>query len=148
MTAPIFVDTNVLVYSRDARDTAKQKRAHDALSFLWRTKLGRLSFQVLNEYYVTVTKKLKPGLDRDSARADVRDLLAWKPQTHTDSSLKLAFDIESRYSVSWWDSLILSSAMEASCDTVYSEDLQHGMRFGGVTVINPFHLEFSLPTLS
>ena len=148
MTAPIFVDTNIFVYARDARDSVKQSKAYEVLSFLWRTKLGRVSFQVLNEYYVTVTKKLQPGLERESARADVQDLLAWNPMTHSASTIHQAFDIESRYSVSWWDSLIVSSAIEAECDTVYSEDLQHGMLISGVTVLNPFHIEFALPILT
>lgn len=148
MTAPIFVDTNIFVYARDARDSVKQSKAYEVLSFLWRTKLGRVSFQVLNEYYVTVTKKLKPGLERESARADVQDLLAWNPMTHSAVTIHHAFDIESRYPVSWWDSLIVSSAIEAQCDTVYSEDLQHGMLISGVTVLNPFHVEFALPILS
>ena len=62
MTAPLFVDTNLLVYSRDARDAAKQERAAEWLDFLWDTRRGRLSRQVLQEYYVTVTRKLQPGL--------------------------------------------------------------------------------------
>ena len=77
MTAPVFVDTNVLVYSRDARDAAKHERAREWVGFLWDTKQGRVSRQVLHEYYVTVTRKLRPGLPVEEARADVRALLHW-----------------------------------------------------------------------
>ena len=59
MTAPVFVDTNVLVYSRDSRDAGKNQRAREWVEFLWDTKRGRVSRQVLHEYYVTVTRKLR-----------------------------------------------------------------------------------------
>jgi predicted nucleic acid-binding protein len=71
-----FVDTNVLVYARDASEGAKQVSAQRWLEYLWRSRRGRLSHQVLDEYYVLVTEKLKPGLDREQARADVRNLMA------------------------------------------------------------------------
>ena len=77
MTAPLFADTNPLVCSRDARDAAKQERAREWLDFLWDTRRGRLSRQVLQEYYVTVTRKLQPGLTVAEARADVRALFHW-----------------------------------------------------------------------
>ena len=76
---PVFVDTNVLVYARDASERDKQRRASAWMAHLWRTGSGRLSVQVLQEYYVTVTRKLQPGLPKKDARADVQDLLAWKP---------------------------------------------------------------------
>jgi predicted nucleic acid-binding protein len=68
MAAIIFVDTNVPAYSRDASEPEKQKKAMVWMDYLWRTRAGRLSFQVLQEFYVTVTAKLDPGLDRESAR--------------------------------------------------------------------------------
>lgn len=79
MTDMVFVDTNVLVYSRDASEPQKQEQAMAWMAHLWGTRQGRLSFQVLQEFYVTVTHKLKPGLDPESARNDVRSLLAWHP---------------------------------------------------------------------
>jgi len=77
MTAPVFVDTNVLVYSRDARDVAKHQRAREWVEFLWDTNRGRVSRQVLHEYYVTVTRKLRPGLLTEEARSGVRTLFNW-----------------------------------------------------------------------
>ena len=80
MTAPVFVDTNVLLYWRDARHAAKQARATAWLEHLWREQTGRTSTQVLSEYYVNVTRKLQPGLAPDEAWDDVQALLAWEPQ--------------------------------------------------------------------
>jgi len=74
-----FVDTNVLVYARDASEPAKQPAAERWLRLLWATRSGRVSAQVLNEYYSVVTEKLRPGLGRNEARADVRNLMAWAP---------------------------------------------------------------------
>jgi predicted nucleic acid-binding protein len=133
-----FVDTNVLVYARDASEPDKQPCAEAWMQHLWRTRSGRTSVQVLNEYYVTVTRKLSPGLDRSSARDDVRDLRAWRPAVVDDSTMTLAWDLEDRFSLSWWDSLVVASAIELGCDDLLSEDLQDGQRFDGLVVKNPF----------
>ena len=79
MSENIFVDTNVLVYSRDLSEPAKQPQALAWMNHLWTTRTGRTGFQVLQEFYVTVTQKLVPGLDQETAREDVRSLLAWGP---------------------------------------------------------------------
>ena len=75
MSAAVFVDTNVLVHSRDASERDKHNRARAWMAYLWGSRTGWLSFQVLQESYVTLTYKLDPGLDRASARDDVRSLL-------------------------------------------------------------------------
>lgn len=74
MTELIFVDANVLVYNRDASEPAKQERAHAWIEGIWETGNGRISFQVLVEFYVIVTAKLKPGMDPEEAQAEVREL--------------------------------------------------------------------------
>ncbi len=80
LTRPkFFVDTNVLVYARDASESEKQPQAADWMNYLWRSQAGRLSTQVLNEYYVTVTRKLSPGTAVEDARRDIRNLVAWQP---------------------------------------------------------------------
>ncbi len=76
-----FVDTNLLVYAADASEPLKQPRALKWMSCRWSCRTGRLSFQVLQEYYVTVTQKLAPGMEREAARSDVRSLLAWRPSS-------------------------------------------------------------------
>jgi len=77
MTAPVFVDTNVLVYARDPRDAAKQARAADWIEHLWRERTGRTSLQVLSEYYVCLTRKLSPRVASDEAWDDAKALFAW-----------------------------------------------------------------------
>jgi predicted nucleic acid-binding protein len=79
MNARVFVDTNILVYSRDKSEEAKQAIALQWLAVLWQQRSGRISVQTLNEFYVTVTQRLKPGLSRPEAQADIRNLLLWNP---------------------------------------------------------------------
>lgn len=79
MSAPVFVDTNVLLYARDAGEPTKQPRTASWLEYLWPEHLGRTSLQVLSEYYVNVTRKLAPGLPRDEAWDDVQALMTRHP---------------------------------------------------------------------
>ena len=145
MTAAVFVDTNVFVYARDVREARKQSRAISWLEHLWRRQLGRTSVQVLAEYYSAVTRKLDPGLPPAVAWDDVSHLMAWRPQPIDETLLKRGRDIELRYRLSWWDSLIVAAAQLQGCALLLSEDLQDGADYGGVTVRNPFTLEVSEP---
>jgi len=147
MTAPIFVDTNVLVYARDAGEPAKQPRAMEVLRLLWASRSGRVSTQVLQEYYVTVTRKLRPGLPNADARADVDALFAWQPTSPTLSTFQKAWEIQDRFQLSWWDSLVVASAMESGSRLLLTEDLQHGLIIGNLRVANPFHVDFQLNEL-
>lgn len=135
---PVFVDTNLLVYARDTSDPTKHARAAEWMRHLWETGDGRLSIQVLQEYYVTVTRKLRPGLSKDAARADVQDLSAWRPAAIDVESLEVAWSIEDRFGLSFWDSLIVAAAHVAGCEVILTEDLQHGMDLDGVRVVDPF----------
>jgi predicted nucleic acid-binding protein len=144
MTGPAFVDTNILVYARDAGEPVKQARAMDVLRVLWETRRGRVSLQVLQEYYVTVTCKLKPGLPQEDARDDVIALLAWRPLATSGSTLTKAWEIEDRFGFSWWDSLIVASALENRCQLLLSEDLQDGQQIDGLRILNPFATEFEV----
>jgi predicted nucleic acid-binding protein len=94
--------------------------------------------QVLQEYYVTTTRKLRPGLAPDDARADVRDLSAWRPVTLGLEGLEAAWTIEERFGLSFWDALVVAAAHVARCDVLLSEDLQHGLDLDGVRVVDPF----------
>lgn len=138
MTGNCFVDTNVLIYFRDASDTQKQEKAATWLAVLWKERSGRLSFQVLNEYYAAVTQRLRPGLDRETAQADVRDLLAWRPIETSGAVSEGAWRIQDRYRYSWRDALILSAAQYANCSCLLTEDLQHGQVIGNLVILNPF----------
>jgi predicted nucleic acid-binding protein len=140
MIAPVFVDTNVFVYARDAGEPVKQPRAAAWLERLWREQLGRTSAQVLSEYYVTVTRKLAPGLRADDAWDDVSALMSWRPQPVDDTLLRRGREIEQRHGLSWWDSLVVGAAQLQGCSLLLSEDLQDGGVYGSVTVRSPFTL--------
>jgi predicted nucleic acid-binding protein len=103
---------------------------------------------VLSEYYVTVTRKLAPGLPPEEAWDDVSALLAWNPQPIDRGVLTGAHEIEQRYRLSWWDSLVVAAAQVQGCAILLSEDLQDGATFAGVTVRNPFSFGVAQATAS
>lgn len=137
---PVFVDTNVLVYARDTSHPTKQGRAADWIAALWELGEGRVSLQVFQEYYVTTTRKLKPGLDPEEARADILDLSAWSPVAPDLQMLAAAWSAEERFGLSFWDALIVAAAQVARCNVLLTEDLQHDMDLEGVRVIDPFQV--------
>lgn len=144
MTATVFVDTNVLIYAREDAEPAKKQRALEWMQALWAGNQGRLSFQVLQEYFVILTQK-KAHL-REQARADIRDLLAWHPVSIDAPLLEHAWKLQDRYHLSFWDALIVAAAKAASCRWLLTEDLQPDQNLDGVTVVNPFrHTPDALP---
>lgn len=138
MSAAVFVDTNVLVYAQQANEPVKQPLAARWLERLWREQLGRTSMQVLGETYVTLTRKIDPALAAADAWEYVSTLFAWGPQPVDAAVARRARDIEQRYRLSWWDSLIVSAAQLQNCPMLLSEDLQDGAVFGSVVVRSPF----------
>jgi predicted nucleic acid-binding protein len=138
MTATVFVDTNVLVYYRDAAQAEKQRLAASWLRHLWESRKGRLSVQVLNEYYYTVTRKLASPLAPEQARLDVRRLRAWSPVPLDGTLLEAAWQAESRFRLSFWDALVVAAARTAGCRYLLTEDLQHEQDLDGVRVVDPF----------
>jgi predicted nucleic acid-binding protein len=140
MTVTVFVDTNVFVYSRDATEPEKRELATAWLGDLWEMRQGRTSFQVLNEYYVTVTRKLEQSLPLSQARADVQDLLTWDPVSLSESLLNDAWSLEDRFGFSWWDSLIVAAARASGSEYLLTEDLQHGQRVDALEIVSPFEL--------
>jgi predicted nucleic acid-binding protein len=138
MTAAVFVDTNIFVYAQDKRDPVKKATAAALLHELWIEQRGRTSAQVLAEYYVTLTRKLKPAFPPDDAWEEIEALLAWEPQPIDRGLLIEAREVQRRYRLSWWDSLIVAAAEIQSCTLLMTEDLHHGLVCGTVTVRNPF----------
>jgi predicted nucleic acid-binding protein len=139
MTAPIFVDTNVLIYALDEADLKKQEAARVWRAELWKSRRGRISYQVLQEFYVKVTQKWPSA--REQTRAEVRDLLAWRPVAVDAGLLERRWRIQDRYQLSFWDALIVAAARSASCRYLLTEDLQADQALDGVVVINPFLCE-------
>ena len=142
-----FVDKNILVYARDKSDPVKQARATEIMNILWIKRTGRLSPQVLQEFYVTVTRKLKPGLPAAEARQDVRDLMEWNPKTPGTRVLESAWEIEDRWQLSWWDSLIVASALDCGTSILLSEDMQDGLFIDSLQILNPFSKNFDMGKL-
>jgi predicted nucleic acid-binding protein len=138
MTMPYFVDTNVLIYSRDESEPEKQPRAQRWLARLWDTRQGRTSFQVLQEYYWIATRRIRTPLSPEVAQADVRDLLLWRPLAIDAAVLERAWQIEGRFGFGLWDALILAAAQMSGCGYLLSEDMQHGQDVDGLRVVNPF----------
>jgi len=139
MTAAVFVDTNVLVYAIDKADPKKHEMARAWTAELWRSRRGRISFQVLQEFYVTVAQK-RPAA-KPEARATVRDLLAWRPVWVDGDLLERGWALQDRYKLSFWDALIVAAAHVATCRYLLTEDLQADQDLDGVQVINPFARE-------
>lgn len=133
-----FVDTNILLYARDASEPEKQLVANALLEELWENRNGRLSVQVLNEYFVNATRKLDPGLTAEDAWDDIEALNSWDPMPIDMAILTRSYAVQRRYGLSWWDSMIVAAAEACGCARIYSEDLSHGATYFGITVVNPF----------
>lgn len=138
MTGPYFVDANVFVHFSDARDARKRARAEQWIRALWQGRLGRTSAQVLSEYYVVATRKLSPKVPRAQAWAFVHELMAWAPHPVDESLMRRAREVEDRFLLSWWDSMVVAAAQLQECRVLLTEDLQDGMTFGTVRVADPF----------
>jgi predicted nucleic acid-binding protein len=137
MIVPVFVDTNILIYALDPRDRSKQSVAQAWLTRCWRTRSGRVSTQVLNEFYVNLVR-LKGAAFKDRARAEVRNLMAWNPCPIDAAMLETAWGIADDNSISHWDALIVSAAIHQNCEALLSEDLKHDQMIEGVRIVNPF----------
>ncbi len=138
MTGPVFLDTNVLVYLFDSGAPAKRQRAREILESETHEGHVLLSTQVLQEFYVAVTRKLSKPLDEKSAERAVHHL-ASLPIVQVDTPMVLAAIARSRRDhFSFWDALIVESAVVGRANRIYSEDLQHGRVTDGVRIENPF----------
>ncbi len=136
MTAAVFVDTNVLLYALDEAHPDKQEAATAWRAALWKSRAGRISFQVLQEFYVNVRQKWPSSVDE--ARAEIRDLLAWRPVAVDAALLERGWKIHDRYRLSFWDAMIVAAAKASSCRYLLTEDLQAGQVIDGVMVVSPF----------
>ena len=133
-----FLDTNILVYAFDRSAGEKQTQAAQWVETCWKNENGCLSIQVLQEFYVTVTRKIVTPLDHQTARQIVADLAQWRLHAPEASDLLQAIDLQQSYQLAFWDAQVIQSAASLSCKLLLSEDLNHGQRYGDVQVINPF----------
>jgi predicted nucleic acid-binding protein len=133
-----FVDTNVLVYAHDVTAGDKHARARELLEELWNTREGCLSVQVLQEFFVTTTRKIPKPLDAPTAAQLVNDLARWHVHAPAAGDVLAAIDIHQQTGAPFWDAMILRSAKELGCVTLHSEDFNPGQTYAGVQVSNPF----------
>lgn len=145
MTAAIFVDTNVFLYALDAADSGKQAIAAAWLERLWKEATGRTSVQVLSEFHVNATQNRRFGLSPDDAWTRVRLLHAWRPLPVDVELLESGRALQSRFALSWWDSLIIAAAQGQNCAVLLTEGLQDGARYDDLLVRNPFALDVREP---
>jgi predicted nucleic acid-binding protein len=139
MSKPVktFIDSNVLIYANDKDEVEKQRVAIKALDELWTTDSGVLSVQVLQEFYSVVTRKLKPRVSRALAQEVVQLYSQWCGET-TAREIQDAFRIESTAQISFWDALIVASALQSGANRILSDDLNHGQTIAGIAIVNPF----------
>jgi predicted nucleic acid-binding protein len=136
MSARSFFDTNVCVYADDKSAPAKQRRAVELIVAHRRDRSGVVSLQVLQEYFVTVTRKLR--LDSAIARRKVELLAEFDVATPDLPDILAAIDLHRLHNISFWDALVLRSAQQAGCSVLFSEDMQSARVIDGVRIVNPF----------
>jgi predicted nucleic acid-binding protein len=133
-----FVDTNILVYAYDHTAEAKFERSRELMEKLWESGEGVVSTQVLEEFYVTVTAKIPNRLKPGEARQIISDLGTWRVAVLEITDVLAASEIAERHQLNFWDGLILAAAHKEEAATLWSEDFNHGQKYGEITVYNPF----------
>ena len=136
--APAFVDTNILVYAFDSSDAARHAPAADLLSRLMDEDRLRLSVQVLQELYVTMTRKARHAWTPDRALATLDDLAAWPVVANDFALAREAILLSRDAALSFWDALIVAAAARSGAASLYTEVLDDGQVLRGVRVVNPF----------
>ena len=131
-----FVDTNILVYAHDPDYGAQQRGSIQLLRRLGESNSGALSFQVLAEFYAVAMRRLR--MESQEAEEIVAGFDFWRMHRPLHDDLIQAARLQRRYQLNWWDALILNSATELGCDTLWTEDFTHGQQYGPVTARNPF----------
>jgi len=133
-----FVDTNVLVYAHDRGAGPRHRVARDLVDRLWLEGGATISTQVLQELWVNVRRKAARPISRKQAERLIEDYLAWTVVVNDGASILDALRLEDRFSISFWDALIVQAALDGGASVLYSEDLGAGQRYGAVEVVNPF----------
>lgn len=135
-----FVDTNIFIYAYDLSAPEKNKAAKKLVANLWESGLGVISIQVLQELYVNLTRKLPNPVNREQAAQIVTDLGYWQLHRPNLADLQKALTIEKEHNISFWDAMIVSSALQMDCKILWTEDLNSGQYLAELVVLNPFTL--------
>ena len=134
----IFIDTNILVCGHDVDAGQKHQIARSALVELWEQRTGVMSVQVLQEFYVTMTRKVLRPLSPNKVRNIIEDYFSWHIEMNDPLSVLVASRIEENYRISFWDALIVAAASKANVSKILTEDLQAGRLIEGILIENPF----------
>ena len=140
MSAVAFVDSNILIFAHDLDAGVKRELAMAKLRELWDSGTGRLSVQVLQEFYVNVTQKLATPIAASTAREVIRAYGVWVHHATTVETVTRATEISDLARISFWDALIVASAEEVDADELLSEDLNDGQSIAGIKVVNPLKI--------
>jgi predicted nucleic acid-binding protein len=139
MSGRCFLDTNIFIYSIDRRDLVKELKAAELIRESLRSLKGVVSFQVVQEFFNVASRRLVAPMSIESAQLYLERVFQPMLRVHSSAGLySEALAFQSRHKLSWYDSLIVCAAIEAECVTLYSEDMQHGQRFGSLEIRNPF----------
>jgi predicted nucleic acid-binding protein len=133
-----FVDTNVLVYAADTASVVKRGLAEALLDRLWAESCGCCSVQVLQEFHHVVTRKIPRPLKLEQSLAIVQSYSSWATFSPSANDVVAAIGLQMVHRLSFWDALLVHSALALRCGVLWSEDLQPGMQFGALMVRNPF----------
>ncbi|MFZ0685450.1 MAG: PIN domain-containing protein [Terriglobales bacterium] len=136
MSVRSFFDTNVLVYTDDQAASAKQQIALDLVAVHLRNRTGVVSLQILQEYFVTITRKL--NVAPQIARRKVELLAEFDVAAPNVADILAAIDLHRLHGLSFWDALVLRSAKQAGCSVLFSEDMQDAREIDGLRIVNPF----------
>jgi len=138
MKGKAFIDTNILIYAHDLDAGYKNEISAEIVRNLWENRTGIISTQVLQEFYVNVTRKISSPLSKSKARGIIESYLVWHIELNGVKTILFASEIEERHQLSFWDSLIIAAAYNAKADKIFTEDLNHGQIIEGILIENPF----------
>jgi predicted nucleic acid-binding protein len=131
-----FVDTNIFVYANDAEAGARHTASVDLLADIWSRSAGALSTQVLVEFCAAASRKLR--MTSEEVADAIRPLSAWMIHRPGHAEILSAIHLQRRHLLSWWDAMVVNSAIQTEASILWTEDLNHGQRFGDLTIQNPF----------
>ena len=142
MKDKVFLDTNIIVYAHDRSSREKHEVAREIMDYLWKSRKGVISVQVLQEFFVCVTKKIGKSLHLKNARTILEYLLNWDVVVNDKYVTLKAIDLQEKYQFSFWDSLVIQAAIQGKARILFSENLADGQVVKDIKILNPFTQEW------
>jgi predicted nucleic acid-binding protein len=142
MKDKVFLDTNIIVYAHDNSSGDKHTAAREIIDYLWESRRGVISVQVLQEFFVCVTKKITKPLPIKNAKTILEYLSTWEVITNDKYITLKAIDLQEKYRFSFWDSLVVQAAVQSQARILFSEDLPDGQLVENLKIVNPFTKEW------